>query len=150
MLLEKLRQDLKESMKAHDAVKKSVVQMLISGIRNFEIDTRTDITSDEEIKIVNRELKQTKESLDMAKKVPEGHEDLIEEFETKIKILQSYLPEQMSEEEVEKIVRAEVEKLGLSDVSMQQKGIVMKNIMPLLRGKADGKVINDIVTKVLS
>lgn len=150
MLIEKLRADLKQAMKDKDSVKKSVIQLLISAIRNKEIDEKITVTPEDEIAILSRELKQTKESLELIVNSPEGHEEVIAEYNKKIEFIKSYMPKQMSEEEVEKIIRGEIEKLNLQTVSPKEKGLIMKNIMPVLKGKTDGKTIDTIVNKIIN
>jgi uncharacterized protein YqeY len=150
MLIEKLRQDLKDGMKEKDTIKKSIAQLLIAAIRNKEIDEHRTVTPEDENAILSRELKQTKEALEIVVNSPEGHEAAIEELKAKIKMIQGYMPEQMSEEEVFALVKAEIEALNLPEISPKVKGLVMKNIMPKLKGKAEGKVIDKAVNDILN
>ena len=150
MLIDQLRQDLKTAMKEKDVAKKSVVQLLMSAIRKKEIDEKIVVTPDDEAVIVSKELKQTEEALEMIEKSAAGHEAAIEETKKKIEIIKSYLPKQFSEEELTQIISEEIKGLNITDASPKSKGLVMKNIMPKLKGKADGKLIDKVVSELLN
>jgi uncharacterized protein YqeY len=146
-MIEKYRKDLMQAMKDKDNIKKVVLQMLITGYVNKTKDVHRELTEDEVITIINKELKQTKEALESFKLG--NRADLVAESEGKIKVLESYLPQQLSEAEVEKIVSDIAMTTTLGPDPNRNLGVVMKLVMPQLKGKADGKVINQIVAKVL-
>ena len=106
------------------------------------IDNRGELTEDDAIAVVSREIKQLKETMDTA---PEGYEAVKEECKAKIEILSAFMPKQLDEEEIREIIRGVLAQLGLDKPEAKQKGIIMKNLMPLVKGKADGKLVNEIL-----
>ncbi|SHG91001.1 GatB/YqeY domain-containing protein [Tepidibacter thalassicus] len=144
-LKSKLMDDLKLAMKEKDQVKKSVITLIRSAVKQYEVDNRIELDDDGVIDIVSKQMKQRKDALEEFKKA--GREDLIAQTESEIEILKTYLPAQLSDEEVEKIV---VETIGeISASSMKDMGKVMSAIMPKVKGKADGKIVNQLVKKHL-
>lgn len=141
----KLMDDLKLAMKNKDEVRKSVVTLLRSGIKQFEVDNRTELDEEGILDIVAKQLKQRRDSLEEFKKA--GREDLINETESEIKILMEYLPTQLSEEEIEKIVIDTINEVEAS--SPKDMGKVMSAIRPKVKGRADGKIVNELVKKHL-
>lgn len=141
----KLMDDLKLAMKNKDEVRKSVVTLLRSGIKQFEVDNRTELDEEGILDIVAKQLKQRRDSLEEFKKA--GREDLINETESEIKILMEYLPAQLSEEEIEKIVIDTINEVEAS--SPKDMGKVMSAIRPKVKGRADGKIVNELVKKHL-
>ena len=139
MIITKLKEDLKQAMKDKNTINKSVLQVLISSINSFE-KTNKKISEDDEITLINRELKQTRESFVFAEK--SGREDLINETKTKIDLLVSYLPIQMNEEEINSIIKDAILELNVENISKNDKGKIMKIIMSKLKGKAEGKTID--------
>lgn len=141
----KLMDDLKLAMKNKDEVRKSVVTLLRSGIKQYEVDNRTELDEEGILDIVAKQLKQRRDSLEEFKKA--GREDLINETESEIKILIEYLPAQLSEEEIEKVVIETISEVGAS--SPKDMGKVMSAIRPKVKGRADGKIVNELVKKHL-
>ena len=145
MLLEKLTQNLKDAMKAGDSGKVGVLRMLSSALKNRAIEKGKDavLTDDETMQVLTREAKKRKESIEAFEKG--GRPDLAEKEKVELALIEAYLPKQMSREEV----AAAVEKVlaGLADKSNQ--GLVMKAVMQELKGKADGKMISEVVREKL-
>ncbi|MBS9338093.1 GatB/YqeY domain-containing protein [Fructobacillus sp. M2-14] len=145
-LLETVQNDMKEAMKAKDKAKLAVVRQIKSAVMNEQINLGHDLNEDEELAVLAREVKQRKESLSEFK--DGGREDLAEATQAELDILASYMPEQMSDEDVDAAVSAAIEKTGAS--SMADMGKVMGIVSAQTKGRADGKVVADKVKAALS
>ncbi len=145
-LKEKLMDDLKAAMKDKDTIRKNTVQMVRSAILQFEKDNLTELDEEGVLDVIARELKKRRDVLPEYEK--SGREDLIGDIKREIEILLSYLPEQLTKEELEKIVTDAIEKTGAA--SMKDMGKIMAFVMPAVKGRADGKMINAIVKEKLS
>jgi len=144
-LKEKLMGDLKESMKSKDKVKKNVVTMVRAAIKQREVDERIELVDADVIDIIAKQIKQKKDSIPDFEKGK--RQDLIDLTNEEIKILLEYLPPQLSDEELESIVKEAIEATNAQ--SKKDLGKVMALIMPKVKGKADGKHINEIVAKYI-
>ena len=145
MNYEQLRAEKMAALKSKDTVKNNVVTMLLSGMTYLKKEVGRELTEEECRSCIQKELKQVKESLEMSN----GREDAAEELQKQIAILEGYLPQQMSEEEVQAKVQSIVENLGVEPI-VKNKGAIMKNVMAELKGKADGKLIGRIVDQLLN
>lgn len=145
-LLQQLSSDMISAMKEKDKETLSVVRMLKASVQNQQIELGHDLTPDEEVAVMSREYKQRKESLDEFNQA--GRQDLVEKTEVELKIVEKYMPKQLSAEEVQDIVKKGIEKAGAS--SMKDFGKVMGIVMPQVKGKADGKLVNQTVKEQLS
>ena len=146
MLKEKLLNDMKESMKNKDTIRKNVIQMIRASILQIEKDNQKEVNDEEIIQIIAKEAKKRKDSL--AEYEKSGREDLITEIKEEIKIIEEYLPAQLSIEEIEKIVSEIISNLGAT--SMKDMGPVMKEAKAKIGASSDGKTINEVVKKLLS
>lgn len=144
-LLETLNEDMKTAMKAKDKPTLSVVRMLKSAVMNEQINLGHDLTADEELAVLSRELKQRNDSLAEFKKA--NRDDLVANTSAEIEVVKKYMPAQLSEEEVKKIVQETVTEVGAQ--SMADFGKVMGAVMPKLKGQADGKIVNQSVKQLL-
>lgn len=144
-LKEQLANDLKEAMKAKDPIKKNVVTMIRAEIKQVEVDKRVDLGDEGIIEIIARQVKQRRDALSEFEKG--GREDLIEQAQQEIKILTGYLPEQLTEEEIQRLVKDAILEVGAQ--SMKDMGKIMAVLMPKTKGRADGKLVNEIVKKEL-
>lgn len=145
-LLERLNQDMKQAMKNKDKNTLSVIRMVKASMQNESIKLGKDtLSEDEELTVLSREVKQRKDSLQEFKSA--GRDDLVEKIESELHILQEYMPEQLSDEELENIVQATIQEVNAT--SKKDFGKVMSTIMPKVKGKADGSQINKIVHKQL-
>lgn len=140
MQLETLQKDMIVAMKAHDKQRKDAISSLISAIKKVAIDEghREDIQEDLVDRVILKELKTVKEQIDSC---PAGRTDLKEEYQLRFDVINEYAPSLMSAEEV----KAFIEEKFADVVALKNKGMIMKNVMPELKGKADGKVINEVV-----
>ena len=143
MQLEQLQKDMIAAMKARDKVRKDAISSLISAAKKVAIDEgcRDDIKEELVNRVILKEMKTVKEQIETC---PADRTDLIEEYQTRYKIFEEYAPAMMSEEEVETFIKEK-----FADVVVtKNKGMIMKNVMPELKGKADGKVINQVVARL--
>lgn len=146
MLKEKLLEDLKNSMKEKNVVRKNVIQMVRAAILQVEKDKQIELDDEQIISIIAKESKKRKDSLVEYEK--SGREDLINEIKEEIDILTEYLPKQLSFEEVEVIVKEVIAEVGAT--SMKDMGKVMKVAKEKIGASSDGKTINEVVKKCLS
>ncbi len=137
---------MKVAMKNKEKNKLSVIRMVKSSIQNESIKLGHDLTEEEELTVLTREVKQRKDSLLEFEKA--GRSDLVQNLDEELSILSVYLPKQLSEEEVEQIVQEVISETGAS--SKKDMGKVMGALMPRVKGKADGGLVNRIVQKNLS
>ena len=134
-LKEKLMDDLKEAMKSKDKVKKNVVTMVRAAVKQKEVDNRVDLIDEDILNIIAKQIKQKKDSISKFEK------------DNKQEILLEYLPPQLSDEELDLIVKEAIDATGAQ--TKKDLGKVMALIMPKVKGKADGKHINEIVAKYI-
>lgn len=146
MLKEKLLEDLKNSMKDKNIVRKNVVQMVRAAILQVEKDKQISLEDNQIIEIIAKESKKRKDSLADYEK--SGREDLINEIKEEIEILSEYLPKQLSIEEVEAIVKEVI--VAENATSMKDMGKVMKSAKEKIGAASDGRTINEVVKKLLS
>jgi len=141
-----LNTDLKTAMKAHEKLSLNVIRMMKAALTNEKVKQGHDLSSDEELTIVSRELKQRKESMEEFAKG--NRDDLVEGVKAEIAIVEKYAPKQMSEDDVAKIVADSIAKVSAS--GMGDFGKVMGVVMPQVKGKADGAVVNKTVKAQLN
>lgn len=144
-MVEKLKQDMIEAMKAKDKDRLTTIRMIKGDLDKEHIDKKREINDDLLIEVVNRGIKQRKDSIAEFEKG--GRNDLIAKTQTEIDILQNYLPEQLSEEEVIAIIDEAFQ--VVNPESARDMGKVMKEVTPKLKGKADMKVVSEIIKSKL-
>ena len=147
-LKEKLTADMKEAMKAREEGRQrlGVIRMVRGAIRQQEIDGQKERDDDAVLAVISKEVKQRRDSIEEFKKG--GREDLVAQNEAEIAVLMAYLPQQMAEDEIRKLVQDSITATGAS--SPKEMGKVMKELMPKVNGRADGKRVNQIVRELLS
>ncbi|MBB1078340.1 GatB/YqeY domain-containing protein [Limosilactobacillus sp. STM2_1] len=145
-LLQQLTADMVTAMKERDKETLNVVRMLKAAVQNEQIELGHDLNSDEEVAVMAREYKQRKESL--AEFENAGRDDLVEQAKKELTIVEKYMPQQLSKDDVEKIVSEVIDTLGVD--SMKGFGQVMGAVMPKVKGQADGKLVNQVVKEQLS
>ncbi|NSL50284.1 GatB/YqeY domain-containing protein [Calidifontibacillus erzurumensis] len=145
-LLERLTDDMKQAMKDKDKEKLSVIRMVKAALQNEVIKLGHDLSEEEELTVLNRELKQRKDSLLEFENA--GRSDLADKIKLEIEILMNYMPKQLTEEELEEIVKQTISEVNAT--SKADMGKVMGAIMPKVKGKADGSFVNRLVMKHLS
>lgn len=144
-LSDRLNEDMKQAMKSQDKFKLSVIRMVRSTIKNSEIDLKRSLDDNEVLDVLTREIKQRKDSLQEFTKA--GRDDLAENLKAELVILAEYMPQQLSEEEVKAIVTQTIQQIGAS--SKADMGKVMTALMPQVKGRADGKLLNQLVQQLL-
>lgn len=145
-LKEILMQDMKSAMKEKDVVKKNVVMMIRAGILQIEKDNKVNLDDDGVIDVIAKQLKQRRDSLADFEKG--ARQDLVDLTNREIELLLSYMPKQLSKEEVNEIVKEAVGRLGLA--SVKDMGKLMADVMPKVKGRTDGKAINEAAKEFLS
>ncbi|AJD91507.1 hypothetical protein JMA_21900 [Jeotgalibacillus malaysiensis] len=146
-MLDRLNEDMKTAMRNKEKERLSVIRMLKSSLQNegYKVG-RSDLTEDEELTVLSRELKQRKDSYAEFKSA--GRDDLSDKLQDEIALIETYMPRQLTEEELEVIVIETINETNAS--SKADMGKVMSSIMPKVKGKADGARINKMVLQHLS
>jgi hypothetical protein len=145
MLRETLDSDLKDAMRNKEALKRTVLRTMLSEIRNAEINSQTTLDDEGIIAVLTKQVQQRKDSVEAY--VAANRNDLVDKETEEIKIISVYLPDQLPTEEIEEIIKAAILETGAS--SLSDMGKVMGFVMPQVRGRADGKIVNTIVTEKL-
>ncbi|MET0011042.1 MULTISPECIES: GatB/YqeY domain-containing protein [Dehalococcoides] len=145
-LKEKLGEEVKLSLRQGEKLKCSVLRMLVSAISYAEIAKQKTFTDEEIFGVIAKEIKQRRESIEAYKQA--NRPELVEKEQQEMEILQSYMPEQMGEAELTMIIKKVISETGAS--TPQDKGKVMGKLMPLVKGKADGQMVNNLVTALLN
>ena len=147
-LKEQLMADYKDAMKSADTLRKNTVNMVRAAIKQHEVDNRVELKEDADIvRIIKKQVKMRTDALsDFAKA---GRDDMVEAYKKEIDILEAYLPEEMSPEQIAEKVREIAGKLGITD-GMKNMGVLMKSVMAELKDAADGSAVNKAVKDFLS
>ncbi len=146
MLKEQLMEDFKNAMKEKNDLKKNTIMMIRSSILQVEKDTQKEMSENEIIEIISKELKKRKETLADIEK--SGREDLIANVNEEMAVIKAYLPEELSREEIEKIIVDTIAEIGAN--TMKDMGKVMQAVKPKMAGRADNKLVNEIVKAKLA
>ena len=144
--IEEVRGDMFKAMKAGDKETKETLSMLLAALKNKAIDKREDLTPEEETQVILKEIKQVKETLDMT---PADRTDIIKECTDRLDVLNNYAPKMMDEAEIREVINSVLAETGIDAPSAKDKGKIMKVLMPKVKGKADGKLVNEIFTTFL-
>ncbi len=144
--IDEVRAEMVAAMKNKDKERKDSLSMLLSALKNKAIDKRADLTEAEEFEVIGREIKQTKETLETA---PADRTDIREQCEKRLAVYQEFAPAQMSEEEIRNTIQEVISALGIENPSGKDKGKIMKELMPRVKGRADGGLVNKLVGAVL-
>ena len=145
--MEDVRAQMVQAMKSGEKERKEALSMLLAALKAKFIDKREELTEEEENAVVLRELKQTKETLESA---PADRADIREQCDRRITVLQEFAPREMSEEEIRAQIQASLAVLGIEQPTIRDKGRLMKELMPRVKGKADGALVNRLVTELLA
>ena len=144
--IDEVRAEMVTAMKNKDKERKDSLSMLLSALKNKAIDKREDLTPDEENEVIKKEICQTKETLETA---PADRTDIIEQCEKRLAVYKEFVPEDLSEDAIREIVRGVLSDLGIEAPTAKDKGKIMKELMPKVKGKAEGSVVNKIVGEFL-
>lgn len=141
-----VRSDMVAAMKAGEKEKKEALSLLLSALKNKAIDKRDDLTEEEENSIILKEIKQIKETLELS---PADRTDIIEQCNFRIQVMEAYAPKMMDEAQIRSTIEGVLKDLGIDSPTGKDKGNIMKNLMPKVKGKADGKLVNQILGSMM-
>ena len=144
--IELVRAAMVEALKAKDKDRKDSLSMLLSALKNAEIDKRSPLTEDEANAVIKKELKQTKETMDTA---PADRIDIIEEARKRMEVYQEFAPADLTVDQITEIINGVLKELEIEAPTAKDKGRIMKVLMPLVKGKADGKVVNEVLAGMM-
>jgi len=142
---ERIESDIKAAMKARERDKLTCLRNFKSALLYKEIDKREKLTEEEQITVLSSTVKKLRDSIEMAKQG--GRDDIAAKTQAELDLALTYMPEQMGEQEVEKLAREVIEEIGAEGPSGV--GMVMKNLMPKVKGKTDGSVVKNVVQRLL-
>ncbi|NWG15704.1 MAG: GatB/YqeY domain-containing protein [Chloroflexi bacterium] len=142
----KLQAALKEAMASKDSARRDAIRLVMSAIKQVEVDERKELSADEVYGVLQKEAKKRRESIDEMEKA--GRADLAAQEKFELDILEAFLPRQLSREEVAALARDTIAQTGAS--SVKEMGKVMAVLMPKVKGLADGKLVNDVVRELLN
>ena len=143
--IEKVQKEMIAAMKAKDMERKETLTLLLSAMKAEAKDKREALTEEEENTIILKEIKQAEESLAGAKKA--GRDDLIAMNEERLKVLAEFAPKQMDENEIREVIERDLDELGIAEPTSKEKGKIMKELMPRVKGKADGSLVNRLLSE---
>ena len=141
-----VRGEMMAAMKAKDKERKNVLSSLLTALKNVQIDKREELTEAEEDQVVLKLIKQSKETLEMT---PADRQDIIDDCNYTIKVLEEYAPEMMDENKIKEVIDGVLKELSIDKPSASDKGKIMKVLMPKVKGKADGGLVNKILGGML-
>lgn len=140
-----IRAAMVEAMKAKDKARKDSLSMLLGVLKNAEIDKRSPLTEEEENAVIKKEIKQTQETFDTA---PAERTDIKEEAAARLAVYKEFVPEDMSVEQIKEVISSVLAELGIEAPTAADKGKIMKVLMPKVKGKADGKLVNETLASM--
>lgn len=144
--IEEVRAQMVAAMKNKDKERKETLSMLLAALKNKAIDKRADLTEAEENEVIKKEIKQTQETMDLA---PADREDIKEECAKRLAVLKEFAPEEMGEEQIRAEINEVLKNLGITEPTGKDKGKIMKELMPRVKGRADGALVNRLVGELL-
>lgn len=145
--IDEIRAEMVKAMKNKDKDRKETLSMLLAALKNKAIDKRAELTPEEEFEVVKKEIKQTKETMDLA---PADRTDIIDQCKARLAVLSEFAPEEMSEDAIRAVIQEVLTGLGIEKPTGKDKGKIMKELMPKVKGKADGSLVNKIVGEMLA
>ena len=145
--IDEVRSAMMAAMKAKDKERKDALSALLTALKNKAIDKRADLTEEEETQVILKEIKQLKETIEMT---PADRTDILTECNSRLAVFEEYAPKMMDEAEIKAVVSEVLTSLGLDAPTAKEKGKIMKELMPKVKGKADGKLVSEVVASFLS
>ena len=142
-----VRSEMVAAMKAGDKERKDVLSLLLAALKNKAIDKRADLTEEEENQVVLKEIKQVSETLELT---PADREDIITQCKFRIAVLNEFAPKMMDADEIKAIITEVLASLEIEQPTGKDKGKIMKELMPKVKGKADGKLVNEILASMMA
>lgn len=141
-----VRSEMMAAMKAKDKERKNVLSGLLTELKNCQINKMAELTEEDENRVVLKLIKQSKETLEMT---PADRQDIIDECNYTIKVLEEYAPKMMDEEEITEVINSVLGELSIETPAASDKGKIMKVLMPRVKGKADGSLVNQVLGSML-
>lgn len=145
--IDEIRAQMVKAMKEKDKERKDSLSMLLSALKNKAIDKREDLTEDEENEVIKKEIRQTKETMDSA---PADRDDIRSQCEKRLAVYKEFAPEDLSEDAIREIIKGVLKDLAIESPTPKDKGKIMKELMPRVKGKAEGGVVNRIVGEFMA
>lgn len=145
--MDEVRSAMMQALKAGDKPRKEALSLLLSALKSKYIDKRADLTEEEENAVVLREIKQAQESMDTA---PADRTDVIEECKLRMSVYSEFAPKQMDEAEIAAVIRETLAEVGIETPTAKDKGKIMKVLMPKVKGKADGALVNKVLAGMMA
>lgn len=145
-MIDNTRKAMMEAMKAKDKPRKEALSALLSTLKNKAIDKREDLTEAEEGEVVLKEIKQLRDTLEQT---PEDRTDIKDECNFRISVYEEFAPKMLTEDEIKEEIDKIVAELGIENPTVKNKGAIMKNLMPRVKGKAEGGVVSKVVGEYL-
>ena len=142
-----VRKAMMDALKAGDKPRKEALSLLLSALKAKNIDKRADLTEDEENAVVYKEIKEAQETLDTT---PADRPDVIDECKLRIAVWSEFAPARMDEDAIRAVIRDTLAELGIEAPTAKDKGRIMKVLMPKLNGKAEGRLVNQLVGEALN
>lgn len=139
--------EMVKAMKAKDKARKDVLSLLLAELKNVEINNRTPLTDEEGNQVILKQIKQLKETLSLT---PADRQDIIDECNFSISVLEEYAPKMMDESEIKAVIEETLKELSIETPTAQDKGKIMKVLMPKVKGKADGKLVNQVLGSMMA
>lgn len=143
---ELIRTEMIKAMKSKDKTRKDALSMLLSVLKNAQIEKRAELTDAEADAVIKKEIKQVKETYDSA---PESRPDIREDAAARLAIYKEFVPADMDSNQILSVIHETLKELGLTEPSAKDKGKIMKVLMPKVKGKADGKLVNEVLGRIL-
>ena len=145
--IDEIRGEMVKAMKAKDKARKDVLSLLLAELKNVEINNRTPLTDEEGNQVILKQIKQLKETLSLT---PADRQDIIDECNFSISVLEEYAPKMMDESEIKAVIEETLKELSIETPTAQDKGKIMKFLMPKVKGKADGKLVNQVLGSMMA
>ena len=140
--IDTVRAAMMQAMKDKDKARKDALSLLLSALKNKAIDKRADLTEDEENAVIFREIKQAQETIDTT---PADRVQTIEEAKLRMSVYSEFVPKLMGEDEIREVIAAVLAELAIEKPTAKDKGEIMKTLMPRVKGKADGSLVNQVL-----
>lgn len=140
--IDEIRGEMVKAMKAKDKKRKDVLSLLLAELKNVEINNRTSLTDEEGAQVILKQIKQLKETKSLT---PADRTDILEECDYSISVLEEYAPKMMDETEIKSVIEETLKELEIQTPTAKDKGKIMKVLMPKVKGKADGRLVNQVL-----
>lgn len=145
--IDEIRAEMVKAMKAKDKKRKDVLSLLLAELKNVEINNRTPLTDEEGNTVILKQIKQLRETISLT---PADRQDIIDDCNYSISVLEEYAPKMMDENEIKGVIEETLKELGIDTPTIKEKGKIMKSLMPKVKGKADGKLVNQVLGSMMA